>query len=178
MRSLIGFQICASSAHAWACQTWWVHGKSTACPCYCCRDKFGFNSHRDEASVRKIAPKLLVDKLVFRMHTPNSLGGKLPRQKTREQALTPLELEIMNVLWETGPANVQTVQARMKGRDLAYTTVQTMLNVLHRKGKVKRQLKDRAYRVPSGLQPAEAQSRRRWATCSTAFLAVQPIAWC
>ena len=32
------------------------------------------------------------------------------------------------------------------GRDLAYTTVQTMLNVLHRKGRVKRQLKDRAYR--------------------------------
>jgi predicted transcriptional regulator len=52
----------------------------------------------------------------------------------------------MNVLWETGPANVQTVQARIKGRDLAYTTVQTMLNVLHRKGKVKRQLKDRAFR--------------------------------
>jgi predicted transcriptional regulator len=52
----------------------------------------------------------------------------------------------MNVLWEIGPANVQTVQAHLKGRELAYTTVQTMLNVLHRKGKVKRQLKDRAYR--------------------------------
>ena len=70
----------------------------------------------------------------------------MPRRKSFEQALTPLELEIMNVLWETGPANVQTVQARIEGRDLAYTTVQTMLNVLHRKGKVKRQLKDRAYR--------------------------------
>jgi predicted transcriptional regulator len=33
----------------------------------------------------------------------------------------------------------------MQGRDLAYTTVQTMLNVLHRKGKVRRQLVDRAY---------------------------------
>jgi len=51
----------------------------------------------------------------------------------------------MNVLWETGPANVQTVQARLQGRNLAYTTVQTMLNVLNRKGKVKRQIKDRAY---------------------------------
>jgi predicted transcriptional regulator len=74
----------------------------------------------------------------------------LPRRKTGEQPLTPLELEIMNVLWETGPANVQSVQARIvqargKGRELAYTTVQTMLNVLHRKGKVKRQLKERAY---------------------------------
>jgi len=64
------------------------------------------------------------------------------RRKTEQ--LTPLELEIMHVLWETGPANVQTVQQKLK-RDLAYTTVQTMLNILHRKGKAKRTLKDRAY---------------------------------
>jgi BlaI family transcriptional regulator, penicillinase repressor len=69
----------------------------------------------------------------------------LPKRRNTAQQLTPLELEIMNVLWETGPANVQTVQAHMQGRELAYTTVQTMLNILHRKGKVKRQLKDRAY---------------------------------
>jgi len=69
----------------------------------------------------------------------------VPRRKNSEQALTPLELEIMNVLWQTGPANVQTVQTKLAGRDLAYTTVQTMLNVLHRKGKVKRKLQERAY---------------------------------
>ena len=69
----------------------------------------------------------------------------MPRGKNPETQLTPLELQIMNVLWETGPANVQTVQAHLDGRALAYTTVQTMLNVLHRKGKVKRTLKDRAY---------------------------------
>jgi len=69
----------------------------------------------------------------------------VPTRKESDKPLTPLELEIMNVLWETGPANVQTVQARLSGRELAYTTVQTMLNVLHRKGKVKRRLKDRAY---------------------------------
>jgi predicted transcriptional regulator len=69
------------------------------------------------------------------------------RRKTSEQTqtLTPLELQIMKVLWETGRANVQNVQAHLEGRNLAYTTVQTMLNVLHRKGKVKRRLKDRAY---------------------------------
>ncbi len=60
-------------------------------------------------------------------------------------ALTPLELEIMNVLWEAGSGNVQAVQEKLPGRELAYTTVQTMLNVLHRKGKVKRKLQDRAY---------------------------------
>lgn len=69
----------------------------------------------------------------------------MPRKKNADHGLTPLELEIMTVLWETGPANVQTVQARLKDRNPAYTTVQTMLNVLYRKGKVKRQLKDRAY---------------------------------
>jgi BlaI family transcriptional regulator, penicillinase repressor len=66
----------------------------------------------------------------------------MTRRKT--ERLTPLELEIMHVLWETGPANVQTVQQKLP-RELAYTTVQTMLNILHRKGKVKRTLKDRAY---------------------------------
>ena len=69
----------------------------------------------------------------------------MPRRKNSDQPLTPLELEIMCVLWETGPANVQAVQSRLESRSLAYTTVQTMLNILHRKGKVKRQLKDRAY---------------------------------
>ena len=64
--------------------------------------------------------------------------------RTKAEQLTPLELEIMHVLWEEGPANVQTVQQKLK-RPLAYTTVQTMLNILHRKGKVKRNLKDRAY---------------------------------
>ena len=64
--------------------------------------------------------------------------------KRKTERLTTLELEIMNVLWETGPANVQAVQQGLE-RELAYTTVQTMLNILHRKGKVKRTLKERAY---------------------------------
>jgi BlaI family transcriptional regulator, penicillinase repressor len=69
----------------------------------------------------------------------------MARKKKSEQ-LTPLELDIMKVLWETGPATVQVVQQRLpEERSLAYTTVQTMLNVLHRKGKVKRRLKNRAY---------------------------------
>src|SRR3954463_12901410 len=66
----------------------------------------------------------------------------MARPKTEH--LTPLELEIMHVLWEAGPSNVQSVQQHLE-RDLAYTTVQTMLNILHRKGKVKRSLRERAY---------------------------------
>ena len=66
----------------------------------------------------------------------------MPRQKSEQ--MTPLELEIMQVLWDVGPANVQTVQKELK-RELAYTTVQTMLTVLFRKKRVKRTLKDKAY---------------------------------
>lgn len=64
--------------------------------------------------------------------------------RRKAEYLTPLELEIMHVLWEQGTANVQTVQRNLK-RELAYTTVQTVLNILHRKGKVQRAMKDRAY---------------------------------
>ena len=66
----------------------------------------------------------------------------MPRQKSEQ--MTPLELEIMQVLWAVGSANVQTVQKELK-RELAYTTVQTMLTVLYRKKRVKRTLKDKAY---------------------------------
>ena len=61
------------------------------------------------------------------------------------QTLTPLELEIMQVLWDVGPCTVAEVQPKLKA-DLAYTTVQTMLNVLLRKNKVKRVQEGRAYR--------------------------------
>ena len=61
-------------------------------------------------------------------------------------SLTPLELKIMLALWGQGPSNVLEVQKSLSPNDdLAYNTVQTMLNVLHRKGRVRRALKGRAY---------------------------------
>ena len=59
--------------------------------------------------------------------------------------LTRLELQIMQVLWNNGPGTVQAVQQSLPGDPLAYTTVQTMLNILQRKGKVKRKLLGKAY---------------------------------
>jgi predicted transcriptional regulator len=59
--------------------------------------------------------------------------------------LTPLELEIMQVLWTDGPGTVAEVQPKLNG-SLAYTTVQTMLNVLLRKKKVARVQEGRAFR--------------------------------
>ena len=83
------------------------------------------------------------------------MGGKGKFQ----QQLTPLELQIMNVLWDRGPSNVQSVQASLTGSPrLAYTTVQTMLNVLHRKGRVRRRLKGRAYNYEPILTREKAAS--------------------
>jgi len=50
----------------------------------------------------------------------------------------------MQVIWKLGPSNVNEVQAGLE-QQLAYTTVQTMLNILQRKGKLKRKLNGRAY---------------------------------
>ncbi|HEX8153051.1 MAG TPA: BlaI/MecI/CopY family transcriptional regulator [Thermoanaerobaculia bacterium] len=79
----------------------------------------------------------------------------MPR-KTKSAQLTPLELEIMKVLWDSGPAPVQAVQRQLPG-ELAYTTVQTMLNVLWRKGKVKRTLIDRAYHYRAAVTRQRAE---------------------
>jgi predicted transcriptional regulator len=68
----------------------------------------------------------------------------MARRKKRSESLTPLELKIMQVLWRQGPSNVQAVHTGLES-DLAYTTVQTVLNVLFQKGRVRRTLKGRAY---------------------------------
>jgi BlaI family penicillinase repressor len=69
----------------------------------------------------------------------------LTTPRKTNQTLTPLELEIMQALWEMGPSTVSEVQPKLK-EQLAYTTVQTMLNVLLRKKKVKREQEGRAFR--------------------------------
>ena len=81
----------------------------------------------------------------------------------RDAPLTPLELEVMKVLWETGPATVQAVHARMReARPLAFNTVQTVLGILHRKGKVQRMLRERAYvyRTTVSREAAEGHALR------------------
>ncbi len=69
----------------------------------------------------------------------------IPAKEKSKQNLTPLELEIMQVLWENGASTVTEVIPKLKA-ELAYTTVQTMLMVLLRKGKVKRTQEGRAFR--------------------------------
>ena len=57
-----------------------------------------------------------------------------------------LEQAVLEVLWDLGSANGREVHARLAGRDLAYTTVMTVLDRLARKDVVVREREGRAFR--------------------------------
>ena len=73
----------------------------------------------------------------------------------KKAGLTRLELKVMQVLWRCGSSAVSAVQSEMEP-PLAYTTVQTMLNILERKGKVTRRLEGRAYFYTAKVSEAKA----------------------
>jgi predicted transcriptional regulator len=77
--------------------------------------------------------------------------------KREKEKLTGLELQIMQVIWKLGPSNVSAVQEGLE-QSLAYTTVQTMLNILHKKGKLRRKLKGRAFEYSATVTEAKASS--------------------
>ena len=84
----------------------------------------------------------------------------MPRRATKR--LTDLELEVMRAIWEAGdePVTVRDVVERLEARGskpLAYTTVQTMMNILRRKGALeKRQGPGRALLYRAGLTLEQA----------------------
>lgn len=65
-------------------------------------------------------------------------------KEAKKAGLTRLEMKIMQVIWKRGDSTVNEVQSALKP-ELAYTSVQTMLNILVRKGKLARRLDGRAY---------------------------------
>src|SRR5580698_1428688 len=79
----------------------------------------------------------------------------MPVGEQEKNALTKLELQIMQVIWKRGPSNVSAVQEGLEQK-LAYTTVQTMLNILERKGKLKRELRGRAFEYSATVSEAKA----------------------
>lgn len=65
-----------------------------------------------------------------------------------EYELGSAELEVMKSLWDEGPGTVREVLARLqkRGRNLAYTTVQTFLTRLEQKGFVQSDKSGLAFR--------------------------------
>jgi len=63
--------------------------------------------------------------------------GKAP-EAPQGKLLTEVELELMRILWRIGQGTVREVMAALpKQRDLAYTSVSTMLRILEQKGFVR-----------------------------------------
>lgn len=63
----------------------------------------------------------------------------------------------MQVLWHRGLSSVREVQTELKPKSsLAYTSVQTILNILERKKHVARMLRGRAYYYEARLSYCEA----------------------
>ncbi len=59
---------------------------------------------------------------------------------------TELELEILKVIWQIEPATVRHVRDALRSvRDLAYTTVMTMMSIMVDKGYLKRKKDGRSY---------------------------------
>ncbi len=59
--------------------------------------------------------------------------------------LGDLQLRIMQVLWRSGPLGVAEVRDRLRGDDLAYTTVATMLRKMEDRGLVGHEAADRRF---------------------------------
>ena len=76
-------------------------------------------------------------------------------RKSARDGLAPLELSIMQVIWTRGESSVTEVQSQLEST-LAYTTVQTMLNSLEKKGKLTRRLVGRAFIYSARVSEAAA----------------------
>ncbi len=59
---------------------------------------------------------------------------------------TELELEILKILWRDGPASVRQVRDALAGfRDLAYTSVMTIMTIMTKKGYLRRSRSEDGY---------------------------------
>ena len=80
--------------------------------------------------------------------------------KERLQKPTSSELEILRVLWARGPSTVREVhEALSEKKDLGYTTVLKLLQIMTAKGTVRRDEGQRAH-VYDACQPATETKRQ------------------
>jgi BlaI family transcriptional regulator, penicillinase repressor len=83
--------------------------------------------------------------------------------RRKSSTLTAQELEIMKAIWSRGQATVREVHDTLREhRTVAYTTVQTMMNILETKGHLKKEPGDKAQvYVPVRPQQAVVKSMVR-----------------
>jgi predicted transcriptional regulator len=78
--------------------------------------------------------------------------------------LTAAELEMMNVIWRIGPCSVAQVQDQLRPqRELAYTSVSTIVRILEQKGYVTSEKEGRGHLYDAAVskEAYQAQSLKR-----------------
>ncbi|MDY6783475.1 MAG: BlaI/MecI/CopY family transcriptional regulator [Cyanobacteriota bacterium] len=84
----------------------------------------------------------------------------LPDRRPQNLSLGPLETEILDILWELGSATVKDIHQRILAdpdRELAYTSVTTILNRLTQKGWLSCDKQQRAFIWKPTISRHEAQ---------------------
>src|ERR1700683_3301408 len=79
--------------------------------------------------------------------------------RSNPPALGPLEIAVMDILWDRGESNVHDVIERL-GRPLAYTTVMTTLDRLYKKGFLIRHKSARAFLYSTRQTRLEFEQKR------------------
>lgn len=88
------------------------------------------------------------------------LMTSLPKYRPKQMSLGPLEAEILNIIWELGSATVKDVHDRIlvdPDRELAYTSVTTVLRRLTEKGWLVCDKRERAFYWQPRVTQQQAQ---------------------
>jgi predicted transcriptional regulator len=98
----------------------------------------------------------------------------LPNYRPKQLSLGPLETEILQIVWDLGTATVKDVHDRILSnpeRELAYTSVTTVLQRLAQKGWLTCNKQGKTYLWQPLISKAEAQALRAYEQLNQ-FLAV------
>src|SRR6202034_1775617 len=72
---------------------------------------------------------------------------------------TEAELEILNILWSTGPATVREVHTALSGKQTGYTTVLKQMQVMAEKGLLARSERYRSHVYETRLPKEQTQQQ-------------------
>lgn len=76
-----------------------------------------------------------------------------------EKLLTEVELEIMNAIWDLGETTIKAVHEKLAlERDVAYTSVATIMKILEQKGALLSEKKERAHTYSARLARREYEA--------------------
>lgn len=82
------------------------------------------------------------------------------KSKEYDGKLTDVELELMTILWKLNEGSVSDVLEQLpKNRDLAYTSVSTILRILEQKGVLKTRKEGRGHIYIPALMKSDYESR-------------------